>query len=545
MSNNAKKPLVLVVIDGFGFVAAGRGNATFHAAMPTWNKLTMRVPWILLQASGTHVGLLPGYIGNSEVGHLTIGAGRVVESMLKKFHDAIADQSFFAHPVLLERFAALKASGQTLHLMGVVSDGGVHGHIEHLFGLLKLAQQVGLEKVLIHAFLDGRDVAPQSAAEYLARVEEKCKEYGRGKIASIHGRFYAMDRDKNWERTQVSYDVLCGNSPDMPEQTWRQALEKSYAGGVFDEFVVPTRLIPGAYIAAGDGMVIYNFRPDRSRQLTETFINPHFEPFMQRQNLVVGQGLACMVTGTLYDHHFTEWHNNDVIFEREEIAQTLVDEIAAQSNGQMTVLMVAETEKYAHVTYFFRGMVDKQLPSETRMIVASQKVRNYIKNPEMSALQITKHVIEALEENATDVYVINYANADMVGHAGNFQATVAACDIIDKQLEQLYGEVVEKLGGTLIVTADHGNAEEQVYEATGLPHTAHTTHPVPFIILTKDNKNYFKAALADYLIHTAWKDACTQQCPVNQSLGLSNIAPTILTYLGFTVPSVMNKESLI
>lgn len=545
MSNKISSPLVLVIIDGFGFSTFDSGNATVNALMPAWNSLTKSYPWILLNASGPYVGLLPGYIGNSEVGHLTIGAGRVVESMLKRFHDAITDQSFFSHQVLLARFKALKESGGTLHLMGVASDGGVHGHINHLFALMILAKQVGLEKIMIHAFLDGRDVAPQSAANFLSRIEEKCKELGCGQIASIHGRFYAMDRDKNWERTQLCYDVLSGKTPDNGSQAWREVLKQSYANNVFDEFILPTRLIPGASIVSGDGIVFYNFRPDRARQLTETFINQHFEYFSQQLNLVVGQGLAFMVTTTLFDNHFVQWHNNDVIFQREDVSHTLLDEIAEQSKGQMTSLMVAETEKYAHVTYFFRGMVDKQLPNEMRMIVASQKMHDYVRTPEMSARQITKHVGEAIEENAIDFYVINYANADMVGHAGNFQATVKACEIIDQQLAFLYEEVVGRRGGTLIVTADHGNAEEQIDHISGQPHTAHTTNPVPFIIITPKRCNPFKKSLESYIITDAWRDACAKTCPLNQELGLSNIAPTILTYLGFSVPSVMNKESLI
>ncbi|MFA6526951.1 MAG: 2,3-bisphosphoglycerate-independent phosphoglycerate mutase [Candidatus Babeliales bacterium] len=545
MSNKISRPLVLVILDGFGFSTAGSGNATVSASMPAWNSFTKSYPWILLNASGPHVGLLPGYIGNSEVGHLTIGSGRVVESMLKRFHDAIADQSFFSHPVLLQRFKELKETGKTLHLMGIVSDGGVHGHINHLFALMTLAKRVGLEKVMIHAFLDGRDVAPQSASNFLSRIEEKCNELGCGQLASIHGRFYAMDRDKNWERTQASYNVLCAPSSDREPQSWREIIKQSYARNIYDEFVVPTRLIPDSQIASGDGIVFFNFRPDRARQLTESFINMHFDHFTQQPDLVAGHGLAWIVTTTLFDNQFSQWCNNDIIFEREEVSHTLLDEIAEQSKGQMATFVLAETEKYAHVTYFFRGMVDKQLSNEMRMIIASQKANNYVSIPEMSAKQISKQAGLAFEENKADVYVINYANADMVGHAGNLQATIAACEVIDRQLAYLYEEVVGRRGGTLIITADHGNAEEQIDHVSGKSHTAHTTNPVPFIIITPQRTNLFTKSVMPYVITDAWRDACTKHCPLSVSLGLSSIAPTMLTYLGFSIPSVMNKESLI
>lgn len=545
MSNKISHPLVLVILDGFGFSTADSGNATVKASMPTWNSFTKTYPWLLLNASGKHVGLLPGYIGNSEVGHLTIGAGRVVPSMLKRFHDAIADESFFTNPVLLARLNELKKTDATLHLMGIVSDGGVHGHIDHLFALMTLAHNVGIKKIMIHAFLDGRDVAPQSAINFLSRVEEKCKQLGCGQIASIHGRFYAMDRDKNWQRTQSSYNVLCESISDGQPQSWRQIIKQSYAKNIYDEFIFPTRLIPDTQITSGDGVIFFNFRPDRAKQLTECFLNPHFEHFTHQPNVVAGHGLGWFVTTTLFDRHFSQWQNHDIIFDREDLQHTLLDEIVEQSKGQMMTFMLAETEKYAHVTYFFNGMVDKQSSNEMRMIVASQKAHNYVNNPEMSAQQITKQVGLAIEQHKADFYVINYANADMVGHAGNMQATVTACEVIDKQLAYLYEKVVGRHGGTLIITADHGNAEEQINHISGQSHTAHTTNPVPFIIITPQPSHLFKKSVQPFVITDAWNDACSKQCPLSQSLGLSNIAPTILTYLRFTIPSVMNNESLI
>lgn len=540
MSNKIRRPLALVILDGFGFSTDQQGNATIKAAMPTWNRMTATHPWLLINAAGPHVGLLPGYIGNSEVGHLTIGAGRVVQSMLKRFHDAIDNKSFFANPLLKERFSSLVASGKTLHLMGIASDGGAHGHIDHMIALIKLAHACGLKKIMIHAFLDGRDVAPKSAEYFLQTIETTCLQLGCGQIASIHGRFYAMDRDKNWQRTQATYNVLC-SSIDGSDSSWRDVIKASYARDIYDEFIEPTKLIKNGYIAPGDGIVFSNFRPDRARQLAECFLNPHIDQVTQYQDRVAGHGLAFMVSATSYDSRFAQW-KNDVIFEHQNIEHTLLDELASQSDGRLHVFSLAETEKYAHVTYFFRGMVDKQLPNETRMIVASQKARNYVCCPEMSAKYITKQIGSALEESKADVFIINYANADMVGHTGNLQATITACEVIDQQLTFLYQEIVEKRGGTLMITADHGNAEEQIDSRTGEPHTAHTLNPVPFIIIMPRQLNIFRKDLIPNCITESWKDASVKPYQAHPTLGLSNIAPTILTYLGFSIPSVMNQS---
>ncbi|MFA6263593.1 MAG: 2,3-bisphosphoglycerate-independent phosphoglycerate mutase [Candidatus Babeliales bacterium] len=519
-------PTMLIILDGFGYRAEREGNAIAQAAMPFWNSLCTHYPSALLNASGPDVGLLPGYVGNSEVGHLTIGSGRVVTSLLKKFHDAIQNESFFSNELLIKRFEQLKQTGKTLHLMGLVSDAGVHGHQEHLHALIKLAHRCGLTNVVVHAFLDGRDTPPRSAGRYLEQLSVFCSNLGCGSIASIQGRFYAMDRDKNWARTQQAYDMLCGITPPIEHQAhWHTLIDQSYQAGIYDEFIPPIMLIPQATIKPGDGIVFFNFRPDRARQLTNAFINPFFEYFKNPLN-TGNKTLAFFITTTRYDEKFAAF-SNDILFEPEHVEHTLLDEIAAQVSHP-NVFLIAETEKYAHITYFFRGMRETHLSHETRALIPSIKAKSYAQTPAMAAPLITSTLIESLHQSPQTFYLVNYANADMVGHSGDFDATIKACQVLDRQLSCLYHEVVEHCSGTLFITADHGNVEEKI-DSQGNALTAHTCNPVPFIVVHKETQ----------------RTATTPPFSHQPVFGLAHIAPTILASLHLRIPSCMEQETIV
>lgn len=517
MSNyNKNSPTLLVIFDGFGFSPKKEGNAVAAANMPNFKSLIKKNPTTLLHASGEYVGLLPGFVGNSEVGHLTMGSGRIIKSILVKFKESIDNGSFFNNKTLINNFKKLDLNN-SLHLMGLLSDGGVHSHEFELYALLKLAKQKNIKNVYVHAFLDGRDVPPFSAINYLQKLQNKIDEIGVGKIASIHGRFYAMDRDKNWERTQRTYNVLCNLETKVVNASWKDALKKFYNKNITDEFIEPTLLLKDGQIKRGDGIVFFNFRPDRARQLTQSFIDPKFNEFKtQDLNSTVGT-LKFFITAARFNSDFKKF-NNDVLFEKEKIKNTLLDVIPYKK------FIIAETEKYAPITYFFRGMVDKQLPNEKRVLIPSIKAKNYIENPEMSAQKITDSILNSLKNDSVSFYLINYANADMVGHSGNFDATVKACEFLDIQLKALYDEVVIKQNGTIFLTADHGNAEEMIYLSTKKPKTSHTKNPVFFIKISQNvDENY-------------------EFDPKNINFGLSNVAPTILHYFGLKIPEEMTKN---
>lgn len=508
-------PTMLVIIDGFGHKDASNGNAVALARMPTWDHLLQKYPNTLLEASGEAVGLPPGYMGNSEVGHTCIGAGRIVKTFLAKCNASIDDKSFFSNNTLIEAFTNIKKNNKSLHLMGLLSDAGIHSHEKHLYALLTLAKQIDLPKVFIHPFLDGRDTPPKSAVSYLKKLESFCENLGCGTIATIHGRLYAMDRDKNWNRTKLTYDTLTKTSP-IKFHNWEEALEDYYGEKVTDEFIPPTSLTKKAPISAGDGIVFFNFRPDRAKQLTEAFINPKFNSFNVSQ-----KNLCCFVSMVQYDASFLHY-NNQVIFKPEPIKHTLLDEIADQTDKK-PVFIIAETEKYAHVTYFFRGKRDITLPHERRVLIPSKKVKTYEDIPEMSAPEITSELLSSLQNDPAYFYLVNYANLDMVGHSGNLDATIKACECIDEQLKLLHEEVVVQQGGTLFITADHGNAEEMTDISTGNPKTSHSCNPVPFIMCKKN--------------HTK------PQIPI-KDLGLSSIAPTILRQLNLEIPREMNPKMI-
>lgn len=510
------KPTMLLILDGFGYRKEKNGNAVAHAHMPIWNNLLKIYPNILLNASGTAVGLLPGYMGNSEVGHTCIGSGRIIKTSLVKFHEAIEDGSFFKNKMLINNFEKLIKNKKNLHLMGLLSDAGVHSHEFHLYAIIKLAKQVGVKNVFIHAFLDGRDTPPKSAPIYLEKLEKFCKTIKCGKIATIHGRFYAMDRDQNWDRTEKSYNILT-TEKIKTEQTWQNVLTNFYDKNITDEFIEPTQLIPNTTIKEGDGIFLFNFRPDRARQLTESFINPNFNHFPVKKLNSTDHTLSFFVSTTRYKDEFKKF-NNDVLFEKEDIKNTLLDEISEQTKKK--VFVIAETEKYTHVTYFFRGMVEKKLSNEIYKLIPSIKAKNYIDHPKMSAKKITENLIDDLKTDPAYFYLVNYANPDMVGHSGNFDATVKACEFLDKQIKILYEQIVEKMDGTIFITSDHGNAEE----ITGSKQTSHTSNPVVFMIISKK------------LEHSE-KDINYEK----PKYGLSNIAATILKYLNLKVPKEMEK----
>ncbi len=519
-----ESPTMLVILDGFGYSKEEKGNAVKAAHMKNWNKWLKIYPHTLLNASGKAVGLLPCCLGNSEVGHTCLGSGRIVKSAATKFQESVENGTFFKNKMLLQNFEKIKKQNSSLHLMGLLSDAGVHSHQENLYALLDLACKVGIKNIFIHAFLDGRDTLPKSSKKYLKQLEEKIKEIGCGKIASLHGRFYAMDRDKNWKRVKKAYDVLCKDS-DIKECGWEDAIDESYKNNITDEFFEPKLLLKEGSIKPGDGIVFFNFRPDRAMQLTQAFIDPSFSEFEAKLLNSTDGTLLFFVTSTRYKQDFAKF-NNQILFEKEKIEHTLLDEIADQTPGKK-VFVIAETEKYAHVTYFFRGLTEKQLPDEQYTLIPSVKVRSYVENPEMSAQIITKHLLQSLQKDPAYFYLVNYANPDMVGHSGDFDATVKACEFVDLQLEKLYEQVVEKQNGTMFIVGDHGNAEEMIDIASGERKTAHTHNPVVFMMINKSVEHAERVVDYD-----------------EPQFGLSNVAPTILKHLGLKVPKQMEQRGV-
>jgi 2,3-bisphosphoglycerate-independent phosphoglycerate mutase len=497
-------PSVLVILDGFGIGEKSDKNAVHCAKKPNLDKWYTEYPHAILQASGETVGLPSGFMGNSEVGHLTIGSGRIIQQPLTIINNAIVDKSFFKNPLLLERLAELKANGKKLHVMGLLSDAGVHSHEQHLYAFLQAAAQQGIAEVYIHPFLDGRDTAPTSATTYLERLDAVMQREQIGKIGSIHGRFYAMDRDRNWQRTEKSYRVLT-EPQEVTFSTWQELLADCYTQGITDEFIPPTQLDSNGIVESGDGVIFFNIREERARQLTACFVATHFNHF-PRTKVDVG----FFVTPTSYGEQI----KTDVLFERPIVKHTLFEQLAAA--GKRT-FAIAETEKYAHVTYFFNGGKETVEHGEQQVLIPSIIAKKYVEHPEMSAQKITQAVIDSLENDPCDFYLINYANADMVGHSGNFEATVKAVECLDVELGKLYAEVVQKMNGTLYITADHGNAEKNFNGS--YPITAHTTNPVPFLALAKKLQN-----------------RAQEELPLHQ---LADIAPFILKNFELPVPPEM------
>lgn len=501
---NAKKPVALVILDGFGYRKDPLYNAIHHARKPFIDFLFATYPHTLLEASGPAVGLPPGFMGNSEVGHLTIGSGRIIPQPVTRLHNAINDGSFFANRALKDALDTVKKTGGTLHIMGLLSESGVHSHDEDLFAFMRAARDAGIKNVVIHAFLDGRDAPPRSASLFLQKLETVIKELGVGTIGSVHGRWYAMDRNHNWDRTEKSYVVL--TTPQKPcFSSWREVLDACYKEKITDEFVPPASLGAPA-ITDGDGIIFFNFRPDRARQLTRMFIDTTLknvpQPKLCSFLTPVSYGLASLSMTWMFDSL--------------PVPNTLKEVLVAHDKSIFTI---AETEKYAHVTYFFSGGKEEALHHEIRLLIPSLPVKTYADYPEMSAPQITQTVIKSLSKSPKDFYLINYANADMVGHSGNFKTTVKAIECLDTQLSILYENIVETLGGTMIVTADHGNAE-LMEDASGHPKTSHTNSPVPFIVTNTALKNN------------------TEKLPLHQ---LADIAPYVLALMHVPAPPEMSK----
>ena len=507
-----KKTTILMILDGFGMNESKFGNAIAQSKTPNLDHYFNNYPSCKVFASGLDVGLPHGQMGNSEVGHLNIGAGRIVYQELTRITKALEEGELFHNPVLLNAVANVKASGSALHLLGLVSDGGVHSHNTHLYGLLRLAKQHDIQRVYVHAFLDGRDVPPTSALSYMEELEIKMKEIGVGETATISGRYYAMDRDQRWERVSKAYEAMTLGIGDYAASS-TDALRHSYSQNVVDEFVKPTVIsnkgTPTATIQPNDSIIFFNFRPDRAREITRAFVDPEFTGF-QRTNGFFPVHFVCM---TQYDITMPNVH---VAFKPQLLNNTLGEYISKLGYKQ---LRIAETEKYAHVTFFFNGGVEAPNPGEERILIPSPKVATYDLQPEMSAYELTDKLIEELHKNIYDVVIVNYANADMVGHTGSIDAAIKAVEAVDTCIGKVM-EAVMEIDAQVLLTADHGNADEML-DAHGNIVTAHSTNPVPFI-----------------LINASEEYALNQGC-------LADIIPTMLQLMGIDQPPEMTGKSML
>ena len=501
-----KNTVMLIIMDGFGLSEKKEYNAVAQANLKVLSKLMQTYPHSYLEASAEAVGLPHGQIGNSEVGHLNIGAGRIVYQSLTKITKDIETGAFFDKPALIE---AMKnaADGHALHIMGLVSPGGVHSSEKHLYGLLEMAASYGLKAVYIHAFLDGRDVLPRSAGEYLEELDEECRRIGTGEIATISGRYYAMDRDKRWDRVEKAYRAVADGDGETAKD-WQECLDNSYARDVSDEFVVPT-VLKKVPVRDGDSLIFFNFRPDRARQLTEAFVSPSFEGF--KRPLLHNLYFATMTT---YEDSLPV----HVIYGKEHLDSTL-GEVLAQAGKKQ--LRIAETEKYAHVTYFFNGGEEAKNDGEDRILIASPKVATYDLKPEMSAYEVTDAVIKELNKGIYDMVILNFANADMVGHTGDMKAAVKAVETVDTCVGKITDLLLEH-GGQALIIADHGNAEKMADPTSGSAYTAHTTNHVPCILVSQEHK---EAHLHDGI--------------------LADVAPTLLYMAGMKQPAQMTGHNLI
>jgi len=497
----SKKPVALIILDGFGYRSDPRNNAIAQAhtmLMDTWLHW---FPHAFLQASGQSVGLLDGMPGNSLVGHLTMGSGRIIPQPITALIDTVHDGSFFKNQMLINHFDQLAKTTGTLHLMGLLSDGASHSHIEYVQALIRMAHQHGVRKIVLHAFLDGRDVPPQSASLYLTCIENVFTQIGTGCIGSIHGRSYAMDRNNQADVIQQSFSVLT-QPQHITYSSWQSALTHYYKQGIIDEFIPPTQLTNNAYIHDGDGVIFFNIRADRARELTALFLeNKHPK-------------LLWLITGVPF-FNGTSAQKIPSLFVPQVPHNTLLDVL---EQAHKTIFTIAEQEKYAHITYFFSGGKETIRPHETRTIIPSYNHDELIQHPEMAAPKITAVVLDSLHKDPADFYLINYANADMIGHTGNLEATIQAITCLDQQLQTLYHHIIERMDGTLFITADHGKAEQMVDNTTGRPQTAHTTNLVPFVMIQKK------------LI------GCNKELPL---VTLADIAPFILSTMHLPVPPEM------
>ena len=509
----SKKPVVLMILDGYGLNKKEEANAVFEAKTPVMDKLMAECPFVEGNASGLAVGLPDGQMGNSEVGHLNMGAGRIVYQELTRITKSIADGDFFENEEFLAAVENCKKNNSALHMYGLVSDGGVHSHNTHIYGLLELAKRNGLEKVYVHCFLDGRDTPPASGKDFVAELEAKMAEIGVGKVASVMGRYYAMDRDNRWDRVELAYRALTLGEGNKNESA-TAAIQASYDDGKTDEFVMPTVVTengaPVGLINDNDSIIFFNFRPDRAREITRAFCDDEFTGFAREKK----QGLVY-VCFTDYDETIK---GKRVAFKKQMITNTFGEFLAA--NGK-TQARIAETEKYAHVTFFFNGGIEEPNEGEDRILVKSPKVATYDLQPEMSAPQVCDKLVEAIGSDKYDVIIINFANPDMVGHTGVESAAIAAVEAVDACVGRAV-EAIKNVGGVMFICADHGNAEQLLDYETGAPFTAHTTNPVPFILVNAD-----------------------ENLGLREGGCLADIAPTLIEIMGLEQPKEMTGKSLL
>ncbi len=509
----SKKPTVLMILDGYGLNEKSEANAVALGKTPVMDSLMKEYPFVKGYASGMSVGLPDGQMGNSEVGHLNMGAGRVVYQELTRITKEIQDGDFFQNEALLKAVKNVKDNDSALHLFGLLSDGGVHSHNSHLYGLLELAKREGLQKVYVHCFLDGRDTPPASGKDFVAELADKMKELGVGEIASVMGRYYAMDRDNRWDRVELAYNAMVKGSGEKAEDAVK-AVAASYAADKTDEFVLPTVIVkngaPVATVADKDSVIFYNFRPDRAREITRAFCADDFDGFAREKRIDT--------TFVCFSEYDVTIPNKEVAFHKVSITNTFGEFLAANNKTQARI---AETEKYAHVTFFFNGGVEEPNKGEDRILVKSPKVATYDLKPEMSAYEVCDKLVDAIKSDKYDVIVINFANPDMVGHTGVQAAAIKAVEAVDECVGKAV-EAVKEVGGTMFICADHGNAEQLIDYETGEPFTAHTTNPVPFILV-----NYDEA-------YTLREGGC-----------LADIAPTLIEIMGMTQPAEMTGKSLL
>nr|WP_294525259.1 2,3-bisphosphoglycerate-independent phosphoglycerate mutase [uncultured Blautia sp.] len=509
----SKKPTVLMILDGYGLNERHDGNAVYEAATPVMDKLMAECPFVKGNASGLAVGLPEGQMGNSEVGHMNMGAGRIVYQELTRITKEIQDGDFFKNEALLAAMKNAKDNDSAIHFMGLLSDGGVHSHITHLFGLLEMAKREGLKKVYVHCFLDGRDTPPASGKGYIEELQKKMDEIGVGQIGVVSGRYYAMDRDNRWDRVELAYKALTkGEGVEGTDAA--QAVQASYDNGKTDEFVLPTVIKkdgqPVAVVSDKDSVVFFNFRPDRAREITRAFCSDDFTGFEREKRLDL-----TYVCFTDYDDTIP---NKQVAFHKVALHNTFGEYLAVHN---MTQARIAETEKYAHVTFFFNGGVEEPNKGEDRILVKSPKVPTYDMQPEMSAPEVCDKLVDAIRSQKYDVIIINFANPDMVGHTGVEAAAIKAVETVDACVGRAV-EAVKEVGGQMFICADHGNAEQLIDYETGEPFTAHTTNPVPFILVNADPK------------YTLRENGC-----------LADIVPTLIQLMGMEQPEEMTGKSLL
>ena len=508
------KQYMLMILDGVGINEDENGNAFKNAKTPNLDKLFSKYPNSHLKTSGLAVGLPEGQMGNSEVGHMTIGSGRVVYQDLTLISEKIKSGEFFKNKVLIDAIEHAKKNDSKLHIFGLLSDGGVHSHTNHIMALIELAKREGLSKVFIHAFMDGRDTPPSSGVDYIRKIEEKCRELETGKIATVIGRYYVMDRDKRWDRVEAAYNALVLGEGKL-SKTAERAVENSYECQEFDEFIKPIVIVnddeePVGLVESKDAVIFANFRPDRAREISHAFTDNVFTGFVRKTGKLSSLKYVCM---TEYDETL---ENVKVAYKKEEIKETLGEFLSKRGYTQ---LRIAETEKYAHVTFFFNGGEEKEFNGESRLLVPSPKVATYDLKPEMSAYEVTDKLVEAIESKKHDVIIINYANGDMVGHTGSYEAAVEAVEHLDKCVGRVIDKLVEE-GGEAIIIADHGNCEQMVDLATGLPMTSHTTFDVPIIVVSDRVKSVEAGSLSD-------------------------VSPTLINLMGLNKPKEMTGHSLV